>query len=225
MQPDPVNDMTKRTQRYWYQDGIWELSFGLINLILGAFFLLTAPFDWNGPRSILLMLLQMIVIIVPFLVLNRVVNFLKERITYPRTGYVAYRRPAPSARAKRFLLGGLLGAGIAALVAVISVIRAAENSVPLVISIVMAAMLVYLGYRFGLLRLYVVAFFTVVWGYVLSQIALSGLSETGAYFCGFGGLVLLSGAVTLILYLRRTQPAGPEDWLNHDTPENPSGGR
>jgi hypothetical protein len=224
MRYDPVNEMTKRTQRYWYEDGIWEMSFGLINLILGLFFLITAPLDWTGPRAILLLLLQMIVIVGPFLLINRVVAFLKERITYPRTGYVAYRRPAPGARAKRFMLGGLIGASVAALVVVISAIRASENSMPLVISLVMAAMLIYLGYRFGLLRCYILAVLTVVWGYLLSQFPLPDLYETGAFFCGFGFLVLVSGAVTLIVYLRQTRPAG-ENLLDHDLPENHSGER
>ena len=79
--------------------GIWELSFGAINLILGVFFLVSASFDWERPVE------------PPFDAssngcnhrlfrgFNRVAAFLKERITYPRTGYVAYRR-LPPARAQ-----------------------------------------------------------------------------------------------------------------------------
>ncbi len=210
LQQPSVSEVTKKIQRYWYEDGIWEIGFGLINAVWGLFFLMTAPYDWHGPRALLLMLLQLAIMIGPFLVINRVVIFLKERITYPRTGYVAYRRPSSSSRLKRFMLGGMIGMGVAAMVGVLAAIQAARNSVPLFVGLIMAAMLVYLGYRFALLRLYLVAALTGLWGFVVSQLPLQDLSSTGAYFSGFGGLMMLSGSITLLLYLFHTRPTRDE---------------
>ncbi len=219
MQLDPVQNIAKRTQRYWYEDGIWEIAFGLTNALLGSFFLLTARIDWNGPLSILLMLLQMAVLLGLFLSMNRVVRFLKERITYRRTGYVAYRRPAPSARLKKGLLTALLAAGMAALVGGLAAIQQTANRMPLVISVILAGALVYIGYRFSLVRLYLIAALTIGWGFALSFIPLGDLYSTGAFFAGYGLLVLLSGLGTLSIYLRRTRPAS-EDMLDAILQEN-----
>jgi hypothetical protein len=204
MQPDPVNNITKRTQRYWYEDGIWEIGFGLVNALLGLFYLLTANLDWEGPYSMLLVALQMGLLIGLFTTINRVVTFLKERITYPRTGYVAYRKPAPSARLKKILRTALIAAGTGALVGGLATIQAAANQMPLVISVILAGTLVFIGYYFSLVRLFITAALSIAWGYILSRYSLSNLSSTGAFFAGFGLLILLSGAVTLFIYLRRT---------------------
>jgi hypothetical protein len=219
MQSDPVNDITKRTQRYWYVDGIWEIGFGLVNTLLGSFYLLTARLDWKGPLSSLLVVLQMGVLIGLFMTIHKVVTFLKERITYPRTGYVAYRKPALSTRLKKALLTALLAAGIAALVGGLAAVRLTANRMPLVISVILAGTLIFLGYRFSLVRLYIIAALTIVWGYTVSLYPLSDLSSTGAFFAGFGLLILFSGAVTLFFYLRRTHPA-TEDLLDAPLPEN-----
>ena len=221
MQPDPVTDIQKRTQRYWYEDGIWEIGFGLVNALLGVFYLLTSRLNWDGPLSIVLMFLQMGVLIGLFLSINKVVKFLKERITYPRTGYVAYRKPAPSARLKKIILAALLSAGMAALVGALAVIQQTANRMPLVISILLAGTLIYIGYRFSLMRLYIIAALTILWGYVLSLTQFSDFASTGAFFAGYGSLILLSGLVTLFIYLRRTYPAS-EDMFDAALSENNS---
>lgn len=78
MQKDPVQEISKRTQRYWFEDGIWEIGFGLVNAFLGVFYLVTAQIHWEGPLSIFLMLLQMGVLISCFALINRVVVYLKS---------------------------------------------------------------------------------------------------------------------------------------------------
>lgn len=219
MQPDPVNDITKRTQRYWYEDGIWEIGFGLANALLGFFYLLTANLNWEGPYAILLVALQMGLLIGLFMTINKVVIFLKERITYPRTGYVAYRKPAPSTRLKKILRTALLAAGTAALVSGLATIQAAANQMPLVISVILAGTLVFIGYHFSLVRLYITAALTIVWGYILSRYPFSDPYSTGAFFAGFGLLILFSGAITLYIYLRRTHPVA-NDLLDVSFPGN-----
>jgi hypothetical protein len=220
MQYQSVNQVTKKIQRYWYEDGIWEIGFGLVNAIIGAFFLVTAPFDWSGSNGLVLLVLQFVFIVGPFLVINRAVRFLKERITYPRTGYVAYRRQATSRRLKRFVMGGLVGAAVAAMVGIIAVFQAVQNLIPVIIGLVMAAMLAYLGHRFSLMRLYIVAVGTALWGVVVAWLSLADPYSTGVFFCGYGSLIVLSGAVTLLAYLRNTRPAGQDMQDPFAEPEN-----
>lgn len=220
MSNDPLMDIQRRTERYWYQDGIWEIGFGLINALLAGFFLLVAQRDWTGPMALVLLVVQAGVIIGAFLLMSRVIKALKERITYPRTGYVAYRRPAPGARLKRALLTALIAAIVGALVGVTAAARLAPNRMPLVTSIVMAAALAYLGFRFSLLRLFLTAGLTVAFGFIVALIPLSDTYSTAAYFGGFGLLMLASGGFTLLHYLHSTRPAsGSEDY---EAPESSS---
>lgn len=211
MKNDPINDITKRTQRYWYEDGIWEIGFGLVNLVLSGFYLIVASTEWKGPLALVLMLLQMGVIIGAFLLVNKVVKYLKERITYPRTGYVVYRKPPVKSRLRRGLVTALTALSIAVLISVIGVMRLAPNRMPLVVSVVMAGSLVYLGYRFGLLRFYGIAALVILLGYGVSLSSLSDTLSTAYYFGGFGLLMMLSGGITLLIYLRRT-PLANDDY-------------
>ncbi len=211
MQKDPVQEISKRTQRYWFEDGIWEIGFGLVNAFLGVFYLVTAQIHWEGPLSIFLMLLQMGVLISCFALINRVVVYLKERITYPRTGYVAYRKPAVRARIRKIFITMLLSAGIASLVGVVSALQMTENRMPLVISVILAGTLVYIGYRFDLIRLYLTALLVVLYGYGISHYTVAQSNSTGVFFTGFGLLIFISGLLTLFNYLRRTRPMNQAD--------------
>ena len=76
-----IETTRKRTERYWYEDGIWELGFGLINLLLAGYFALA---EWVLARQLpgpVLLLLQLATMLGIFWSMARVVRFLKDRIT------------------------------------------------------------------------------------------------------------------------------------------------
>ncbi len=206
MQTDPVKEIAMRTQRYWYEDGIWEIAYGVISTLLGVFFLLTADLNWSGPFGFVLGIAQMIVLVGMFVSINKMVRFLKERITYPRTGFVMYRRRAPGARLKRLLLAMLVSGATGALIGSLAVMRMTSNHMPLIVGIMMAGSISYIGYRFHLVRLYIVATLTALWGFIVSLFRFGNLPSIGIFFTGFGALILLSGLVTLFIYMRRTHP-------------------
>ncbi len=219
MQPDNVNEIAKRIQRYWYEDGIWEIGFGAINLLLGLFYLLVSAADWVGPLAIVILLLQVGVIFGAFLLANRLVKFLKERITYPRTGYVAYRKPASSSRLKRGIASALIAAVAGGLVGALASIPSAANRMPLIMAVIYAGVLIYFGYRFKLTRMYAIAVLTILWGYWISRFARTDTLGSAVFFGGTGTLILLSGIATLLLYLRRTHPA-EKDLMDISLPES-----
>jgi hypothetical protein len=208
MQRDPVIEATKRAQRYWYEDGIWEIGFGLLNLLLCGYYFLVQFERWAGPLVFIPLLLQVALIIGAGWLINRVVTFLKERITYPRTGYVAYRKLSPMSRLKRMLLTGAIAMVTAGLVGAVAATGGEKSIVPLAAGALLAGVMVYLGYRFGLARMYGMAVLLVILG---GGIFISGLSDTqgsAVFFGGFGLLLLLSGGLTLLVYLRRTRASG-----------------
>jgi hypothetical protein len=209
MNQKDLQAITKRTERYWFEDGIWEICFGLVNMLLAGFYLLAGRLEAAGEW---LVALQMLVIVGAFLGMGRLVKLLKERITYPRTGYVAYRKPAPSARVKRAVLTGLLALLMAGIVGAAATVRLMRNTTALVAAILLAGALVYLGYRFSLPRLYLTAGLTVGLGFVFALLALPDSAATAGFFGAFGLLVTLSGGAALAAYLARSRAgSGPAE--------------
>ncbi len=207
MEQKDFKAVEKKTERYWFEDGFWEIGFGLVNILLAGFYLLA---DRLKPGAGWLLLIQMIVIIGAFLGMGRLVKFLKERITYPRTGYVTYRKPATSARVKRVILTGLLAIAMGTIVGAAASVKLMRNTTALVAAIMLAGALVYLGYRFGLARLYLLAGLTVLLGFVFSLLALPDLLVTSGFFAGFGLLLIVSGGAALCVYLAHSTPSSDE---------------
>lgn len=100
--PSP-DHLPQRVRRYWVEDG-------LVEAMLGAGFLVLALVLALGQRcpSWLEGLLQAAAIVALVLGVRWSVTRLKWRVTYPRTGYVAYSRGSPARRVAR-LLGAFTG--------------------------------------------------------------------------------------------------------------------
>ncbi|MBN2386903.1 MAG: hypothetical protein JXB85_07775 [Anaerolineales bacterium] len=101
---DPIQHAQQRTVQYDHVDGTPELEFGALFLLVALFYLLLAKVPGLAASSISIWLVMVIFIGGGFL-LDRLVKILKERITYPRTGYLAHRREGrPLTRPQRLLI-------------------------------------------------------------------------------------------------------------------------
>jgi hypothetical protein len=109
---DPTSRPQLRAIQYFFVDGTFEFGFGLLCLILAVYFYLEN--HTTGLVSALLDASLVLVLIGGAWLVNRLVKRIKENVTYPRTGYVAYRREQGKRRGWRvaagLLLGGLVGA-------------------------------------------------------------------------------------------------------------------
>ena len=88
---DETTQIRQRVNRYWYSDGIGEMMGGVMFFLLAVYFSLQ---QYLGDESFIGGLLQaglVLLLIGGVFVGRRVVNTVKARITYPRTGYVEYR--------------------------------------------------------------------------------------------------------------------------------------
>jgi hypothetical protein len=204
MANDPIREIEKRTQRYWFEDGIWDLGFGFILLIMGLFFLFTANLPEENPISKWAGLFQIVLIVGSFFALSKVVRLLKERITYPRTGFVVYRRKN---RSRRALTSGLVGMVFAGSMAYLTTLPIVKDRITAVNGILLGLTCLYLGYRFGVIRYYLIGGLTILIGYLISLQSVEYVSGVGWFFSSFGVIWLVSGAAALIHYLRSTQPA------------------
>jgi hypothetical protein len=204
-----VRDARRRAHRHWYADGLPEIVIGIVFAALGIYFaaqlwierVLPAP---SGPLKTLLNLLLPVIVVVAALAGGRFIRAAKERLVYPRVGFVRYpqrpRRPFVAGA-----IGGLLAASSAAL------LRRApglEVWVPALQGFIIGGGLVALARFARLPRLFVPGLFSALAGVVIS---LLGVSSTlaGALFFGAMGLVLLAGGgFAFRRFLSQTSPAG-----------------
>ena len=200
-----INETIKRTKRYWYVDGFSEIGVGLLLIVIILFNHLAGMVQQPVLQIILFVVGLPVLILLGSRGLSRVVVKLKEKYTYPRTGYVAYQGKTGSRRWKRVLLSGTLGLLVGALTSLLS------GSLPIIyqqgfVTVMIACAYTYIGYSIGLKRFYWIAGTTIALGLGL---ILSGMAEMRfflTFFIGQGLIWIISGVVALRQYFSSTQP-------------------
>jgi hypothetical protein len=201
-----IDRVIQRTHRYWYEDGLNEIATGCMFVLCGLFLFMM----YSVPAGSLLapVLAVGFIILVAFggSPVSRAVKAVKNRITYPRTGYVSYRRPGSSGRP--YVIGASVGIGLAVLGIILSKVHTPAwlGSMSMVQGLILGAVLLYLGHKLGLARFYVLAFLSALIGVI---VALNGFDEalgSAAYFGAMGLVLTASGLFTLRTYLSQTQP-------------------
>jgi hypothetical protein len=132
------------------------------------------------------------------------VKALKQRMTYPRTGFVAYRAPTPGRRAISALTA-LIIAGL--FVALFPFLKTDRAELILMAGVVGVGFLLA-GQRIGLPRFLVLGFLAPLAAVAISSLGAGRTVAHAAWFAALGLALGLSGALTLAAYLRRTRPAG-----------------
>jgi hypothetical protein len=190
-----------KTTQYWYSDGVYELAFAALCLVLALFLLAQAlqPKD-TLIYSILVFSFVLILLGSGFL-LARLINIIKARLTYPRTGYIAYQSKPKSTRWLSFLLGF----SIATLVSFLVINGLITLSMlPAIAGLVFALVLLLFSVRTGLARFSLVGLIALLTGGVLSWLGIGDNLGLSIFF-GLTGLTFaLSGFCTLRSYLINT---------------------
>jgi len=202
-----IDRAMRRTSRYWYEDGLAEMAMGCIFAALGLVFFLQRALPPGPLQALCGMLGPLAAVVGVGLLGSRVLKVAKARITYPRTGYVAYRRMTASHRLQKAAMGGAIGA----LVATIAALPSLKVWVPAISGLIMGSVWVYLGHRLDLPRLYMLAAAAAVLGILVSLGGFDDLTAGALYFAGLGLAIVVSGAVTLGVYLRSTEPLAEEE--------------
>jgi len=142
-----------------------------------------------------------VVIIGGMAVLGLALRAVKERLTFPRTGYVAYPRPAPARR----ILAGVIGAGVS--LAIVWLL-AARPSLQLALGALQGAALAIvflaLSLRTGLVRMAVLDFVALGAGLVATFAGLQSSQGSAITFGVAGATTLLIGSLVRAHYLRTT---------------------
>lgn len=208
----PLETAQKRTRRYWYEDGLSELAAGavillmaLVNLALG----LLAPPPWKDWLSALGL---PVIVIGGGILARRLVERLKERLTYPRTGYLRYPRPKPT---RRFMSAGI-AIGVALMVTLMTAWLSAAQSerlIPALTGLLSAILILFIGMSVGLARFYLLAVWQFAFGLLGSRLNLPAPFDLALFFGALGVGLLISGGITLSRYLR-ANPLPPPDEEN-----------
>ena len=202
MKMENVSQIERRVKGYWYTDGIGELIGGCLFILLAIYFFLQSFLDKDSTLINLLQASLALLVIIGVFVSRWVINRLKTRLTYPRTGYVEYRVDQHNLGRRRIvvlILGGLVAAMIVGLAKMVG----STSWIPAATGLIVAVFLfIVQGGTAGQYRFYILGAVSIVAGIALS---FSGLSEGFAlgYYYGLLGLAFVtSGGLVLRRYLQ-----------------------
>lgn len=201
-----VERAVKRSRQYWYDDGLAEVAVGAVFVALGLLFLAEAYTVIPPGVSSLGMV---VIVFAGWWLAGRAVRSAKARITYPRTGYVRYRRPE-GRRGSRWVTAAVAG-GMGALIAgLFSTAPASLAWIPALDGVLVGAFILVMASNLGIARFYLLALLSAAIGVAASLAGFGDILGTGLYFAGMGVALIVAGAITLAGYLRRTEPVEGE---------------
>ena len=206
MMKNDIDKVIQRTHRYWYEDGLAEIASGCMFAVCGLFLLMIRVARPGSPLACIMAVGLTSLVAFGGLAVSRAVKAVKNRVTYPRTGYVSYRHPGSSGRP------WIIGAGVGIALAVLGVVLSKANAPPwlgsmaMVQGLILGAVLLYIGHRLGLARFYILAFLSALSGVVVSLRGFDDALGGAAHFGGMGLVLIASGLFTLRTYLSQPQP-------------------
>ncbi|OGD21413.1 MAG: hypothetical protein A2W03_15230 [Candidatus Aminicenantes bacterium RBG_16_63_16] len=204
MTDDEIKDIEKRTRQYFYEDGFIEIAVGILFLMLGGYFFATVALPATSRIKSWLDASFVLVILAGLFLVGRLVRFLKFRITYPRTGYVAYKKKeaTPRRRAAAAVSGGVIGAAFSVLLAVSPSVRA---WLPALNGLLIAFACHLFARRADVMRFHILAVVSAVIGLAVALAGIGDIKGISLYYGVFGAAMIVSGIVAFSLYLRRSR--------------------
>lgn len=200
-----IDRTIQKTWQYWYVDGLVEIAGGLVVLAVAMFQAVLAQVQNGSAAAFVLAAGQPFIFLAGVFLARWAVRKAKERLTFPRTGYVTYPRPKRQRRVLTMVLAAAISIavmlGLSYLLPLVG-----RNIIPAITGLFVALFMGYIGWRVGLPRFYVVG----------GAILLTGIAAAGLNLPETIGMILLlgvwgvgwlvAGAVTLRRYLNATAP-------------------
>lgn len=208
-----IEKIEKRPIQYLYEDGFTEIGFGVISLCMGAYLWIHTRIPSGSAWLVPWALAMFPILFIGIRLLNRMIGSLKQNLTYPRTGFVSFRRP--QGRRKWFSIrGAIFGAGWALIYGFLreDMIPGVNTTswIPLVIGLIFAITFIRTGMKTGVLRLTVLAAISALAGIGLFLAGLSEMAALAAFWGILGLSFCLSGAFALLRYLHRHPASGTD---------------
>jgi len=210
MDKDKMEQVERRVRRYWYEDGIAELASGGLFVILGLYFSAQGFFGEQSLVSIILQVSLVLVLVGGIFGLRWLVNNLKERLTYPRTGYVEYRVNNRDERKRRMVIVVVALIIAMASIVLIDYFRGLDSMVLITGLLVGVIFIALRGKSSGLKRFYILGGLSILLGVGLAFADLSQTYSLGLFYGLLGLAIVISGGVVLRSYMNEN-PVPAED--------------
>jgi len=207
-----IEKIEKRTVQSFYDDGSFEIALGVVFVLMGGYLYVQTALPKGSALAAIMSVAMIGVIFLAGFLVNRIIRFLKRRITYPRTGYVAFKKQPVSPRKRRRagLFGGFMGL---LLVPLLGLAPSLSALLPIMVSFPLAMIAFKIANKAGVARFFVLAALSAIIGFALTAAGIGSARGIGLAFGLIGGSMILSGVTALVVYLRRNPrpaPAGPE---------------
>jgi hypothetical protein len=207
-----LKDVEQRVKRYWYTDGIAELASGSLFIVLGLYFAIQGYFGESALISVILQVSLVLLMVFAVYGIRWLVNTLKTRLTYPRTGYVTYRVNERAVRQRRWVVAAVALVIAMASLVLADYIRALDSMVLVTGTLVGVIFIALRGRNSGLKRFYFLGGLAILLGLVLAYRNLPQAQSLAIFYTGLGVAILISGALVMRRYLVANPiPAGTED--------------
>lgn len=205
-----TDNMLNRAYAHWLKDGIFEIGFGILLAVVGT---LRAIIHFAGEKSAAYYWLSGGLLV--FMIGctwggRRIGEFLKTRITYPRTGYTAFKPRTYNYKSILALLALLIFAGI--LGGLLGILATQPNqprvgiSVPLTMGIVGALAFTFAAQKIKIKRFYYLAAFSVGIGLAIGAFGVGVVLGLSFYYLSIGLALVATGCVALVQFLRSHEP-------------------
>jgi hypothetical protein len=206
MNKDDMKQVEQRVKRYWYTDGIAELASGGMFLLLGLYFGVLGYFQEGSLISVILQVSMVLVMIGGAYGVRWLVNTMKSRLTYPRTGYVEYRVNEKDAKIRRYVVAAAAMIIAIASIVLVDYIRGLDSMVLITGVLVGIIFIALRGNSSGLKRFYVLGGLAIVLGIVLAYSKLPQVYSLALFYGLLGVAILISGGLVLQRYLAENPP-------------------
>lgn len=200
---DKIDQVAQRPRRYWFEDGLTELITGGLFLLIGVFSLIEGLAPPSSPMTRIAGIAGLITMVVGPWLARPIIRRLKERVTYPRTGYVSFRQPTKSRRAVTMIVALIVSGAV---VWILMLLPGSLDWIPLIEGAAVGIFLFYQGQSFNLSRFYFLALLAAALGVGLSVAGIGNLVGMGIFFIIMGIAVLFSGGIVLHNYIDQAPP-------------------
>lgn len=194
MHPE-IRDFQRRPYRYYYQDGLVEIGIGLLFAAVGLALALWIVTPAGSPFWVLNAAVGVALPLAGAAILKGAVGRLKDRLVYPRTGYVDYGD-------KKLSRGRWLIVAAALLLTIgFFFMPDRVNQMSLAEGLLLGVVLGTMGYRVGVGRFYLLAAIAAGIGVAAALLVPFDVGSSATTFGAMGLVLMGSGACALRRYL------------------------
>jgi hypothetical protein len=202
-----TENVLKRAYAHWLKDGIFEIGLGILFAGVGAFRASIHFAGENSPTYYWLTAGLLLFMLGYGFGVSWIGKFFKARITYPRTGYITFKRPTYNFKSilALFIFSGLLG-GLLGILSTLPNEQKIGVFVPIAQGVVGAIVFAYAAQRIEVKRLNYLAAISVGIGLVIGVLGVGVVLGLSFFYLSIGLTMILTGCLALVQYLRSHDP-------------------